>query len=331
MRGRKGIDIFYINSSVSNRQLMKMWSRILHICPFATGLDMFNCALPGGGQHRIPYRDDQDKDVYGVLESTKVHINFTDTEERFGQEALKRLGIVREAPFVCFLSRSPDYLNTKFPRGNWHYHDYRDSDINSFIPVAVELTRRGYYALRMGAAVIEKLKTNNPMVIDYATKYRTDFLDIYLAAKCHFHLGDNCGFNCVPMIFRRPLAVVNLIPLEHAPTWGSDYLFIPKKLWLIKENRLLSFQEILGSEIGRFCYSRQYEESGIEVIENTPEEITALAVEMDLRLKGKWQVKEGDEELQRSFWALFKASGIKGVFRSRIGVEFLRQNKGLLE
>jgi putative glycosyltransferase (TIGR04372 family) len=183
----------------------------------------------------------------------------------------------------------------------------------------------------MGAAVIEKLKTNNPMVIDYATKYRTDFLDIYLAAKCHFHLGDNCGFNCVPMIFRRPLAVVNLIPLEHAPTWGSDYLFIPKKLWLIKENRLLSFQEILGSEIGRFCYSRQYEESGIEVIENTPEEITALAVEMDLRLKGKWQVKEGDEELQRSFWALFKASGIKGVFRSRIGVEFLRQNKGLLE
>jgi len=122
-----------------------------------------------------------------------------------------------------------------------------------------------------------------------------------------------------------------LIPLEYAPTWGAEHLFIPKKLKLIRKKRLLSFREILSCEIGRFCYSRQYEEAGIEVIENTPEEITALVVEMDLRLKGQWQEKEEDEELQRRFRGLFMDNKINRVFRSRIGAEFLRQNKGLLE
>ena len=330
MHGKRGLDIFYINSSVSNRQLMKMWGRILPISPFAAGLDMLNRALPGGREHRIPYRNDQDKDMYGVLESTEAHINFTDYEERSGRESLKKFGISGGSPFVCFLSRSPDYLDTVFPKGSWHYHGYRDSDISNFVPAAVELTRRGYFAIRMGAAVNEKLKADNPMVIDYAAKYRTDFLDIYLSARCRFHLGDNGGFNCVPMIFRRPLAIVNMIPLEYAPTWGSNYLFIPKKLWLREEGRFLSFREILSSEIGKFHYSRQYEESGIKVIENTPEEITALAVEMDLRLRDKWEMSKSDEELQQRFWGLFKASGINRIFRSRIGAEFLRQNRELL-
>ena len=66
-------------------------------------------------------------------------------------------------------------------------------------------------------------------------------------------------------------------------------------------------------------------------MENTPEEITALAVEMDERLKGTWQTAEEDEELQRRFWALFKPGALQGAFLSRIGTEFLHQNRELLQ
>ncbi len=330
MHGPKGLDIFYINGAICNRQLMKMWRRTLHIFPFATGLDLLNRALPGGEKHKIQYPN-YGKDVYGALKSTKVHITFTNQEERAGEELLKKMGITNGSPFVCFLARSPAYLDNMYPRGNWHYHDYRDTNIKNFIPAAEELTRRGYLAVRMGAVVKEPLGITNPKVIDYAVKHRTEFLDIYLGAKCSFYLGDPCGFHVIPMIFRRPLAIVNMIPLEDTSTWGSDYLFIPKKLRLTRENRLLSFQEILGSGAGRFSHSQQYGQSGIEVIENTPEEISALAIEMDLRLKGEWKAREGDEELQQRFWELFRESGIDRVFRSRIGSEFLQQNKELLE
>lgn len=329
--GQRSLDFFYINDSICNRQLMKMWGRTLWISPFTAALGLANRALPGGDRHTVSWRINQDRDIYGTLESTKVHISFTSAEERVGQELLKKIGIINGSPFVCLLSRSPAYLNTMFPKGNWYYHGHRDSNISNFIPAAEELTGKGYFVVRIGAVVNEKLKTDNPMVVDYATRHRTDFLDIFLGAKCNFYLGDSCGFNAIPMIFRRPLAIVNMIPLEYAPTWSSKYLFIPKKLRLRKERRLLTFSEILGSEIGRFLYSQQYDQLGIEVIENTPQEITDLAVEMDQRLRGVWQADPDDEGLQKRFWALFNPSELNKVFLSRIGAQFLRQNRELLE
>ncbi len=272
-----------------------------------------------------------DRDLHGLLMRTQVHLSFTPEEERLGQEELLKIGIPDGAPFVCFHARNSAYLKSLYPRLDLGYHNYRDSNIHNCILATEELVRRGYFAVRTGAIVKDSLQTTNPMIIDYATKSRTEFLDIFLGAKCHFYLGAPCGFHAIPMIFRRPLAIVNMIPLEYAPTCGSNYLFIPKKLWLRKENRFLTFREILNSGVGRFLRTEQYEQLGIEVIENTPEELTAVAVEMDERLKSKWQTTEEDEELQRRFWALFKPSDLNQIFVSRIGTEFLRQNRKLLE
>ena len=80
-----------------------------------------------------------------------------------------------------------------------------------------------------------------------------------------------------------------------------------------------------------------YDQRGIDIIDNTPEEITALAVEMDERLNGKWSTTEEDEELQRRFWSIYKV-GLQSrygrdhhrVLRARVGAEFLRQNQAWL-
>ncbi len=83
--------------------------------------------------------------------------------------------------------------------------------------------------------------------------------------------------------------------------------------------------------VGRFINAGEYEQAGIEVVDNTQEEIAAVAVEMDERLNGTWLTTEEDEELQSRFWSLFKHSELHGVLLSRIGAEFLRQNRDLLE
>ena len=222
-------------------------------------------------------------------------------------------------------------MDASFPYRKWDDNDFRNSSIHSQLPMAEELTRRGYFAVRMGAIVKEALNTANPMILDYATKHRTDFLDIYLGAKCRFFLGDPTGYVGVPFSFRRPLALVNSIPFEHILSWDPNYLVIPKKLWLRNEQRFMTFREILDSGVGRFLTTAEYEEFGIEVVDNTPEEITAAAVEMDERLNGTWRTTEEDDDLQRRFWLLFKSSELNGVLLSRVGAEFLRQNKVLLE
>lgn len=166
-------------------------------------------------------------------------------------------------------------------------------------------------------------------MIDYAVEHRTEFMDIYISAKCHFFLNGGAGMESVPITFRRPIARVNVVPIEYVPSWNKD-LFIPQKLWLIKEHRFMTFCEILESGAGRFLESEQYAKFGIEPVENTSEEILAVAIEMDERLKGTWKTTEDDEELQRHFWSLFKSSELHGNVKARIGVNFLRQNQDLL-
>jgi hypothetical protein len=65
---------------------------------------------------------------------------------------------------------------------------------------------------------------------------------------------------------------------------------------------------------------------GLEGIENTPEEISAVTIEMDERLNGTWETTEEDEELQQKFWTLFGPNKLKSS-DLRIGAEFLRQHR----
>jgi putative glycosyltransferase (TIGR04372 family) len=331
MDSQRAIDIFYHTSPVCNQQLKKMWDRTLHVSHLVCPVDSLNRLLPGGDDHAIPWPNLGELDIHGLLPRTPVHLSFTPEEEHQGLKALRELGIPDGTPFVCFHARDSAYLSAVHPKPNWQYHDYRDSDIRNHVPAAEELARRGYFAIRMGAIVKEALTTTNPVVIDYATKGRTDFLDIFLSSKCRFSIADNTGITWVAVAFRRPVAWVNFVILRYVLAWGPNDLFIPKKLWLREEHRLLTFREILDSEIGGFTRSEQYEQLGIEVVENTSEEITALAVEMDERLKGTWQTTEEDEELQRRFWSLFKPSELPGTIVSHIGAEFLRQNRELLD
>jgi putative glycosyltransferase (TIGR04372 family) len=331
MQGEGAIDIFYPTRHVSNRQLAKMWARHLRIWRFARYADMLSRLLPGRDAHIVNMPSD--RDLYNFYATTGPHLGFTAQEERLGQEALRRLGVPEAKPFVCIYGRDSAYLKKVQPEGkvNWDYHDYRDMTIRNFLPAAEELTKKGYYIIRVGSVVEEALETQNPMIVEYSTSgLRTEFLDIYLCAKCSFFLGVSGGLVAVPMVFRQPIVYVNCIPLEYVFASSPQDILIPKKLWLRGTQRFLTFREILESGAGRYLHAEDYERAGIDIVENTPEEIAAAALEMDDRLGSRWQSTEEDEELQRRFRALFKTSEINGEFNARIGAGFLRQNRQML-
>lgn len=323
------LDVFFNYSNICNYQLKEMLGRVLHISSFARYFYIANHLLPGYKKHIIPLPSD--RDVHGFLEQTPVHLFFTPEEEKRGYEELVKNGIPADAKFICFHARDSAYLDAVFLRHDWYYHNYRDSDIDNFLPAVEELAGKGYYMIRIGSRQKKAIKSNNTRIIDYSFKFRSEFLDIFLGAKCVFYLGDPCGINSIPTVFRRPIVTTNLIPLEYVPTWRPNYLFIPKKLWLRKEHRFMSFREVLESGTGRFLYTQQYDQIEIDIVDNTSEEIKALAIEMDERLKGTWQTTEEDEELQRRFWSFFKKSKLHGTIKARIGADFLKQNQDLLK
>jgi len=327
-------DFFFHTAPVCNQQLKVMWERVLQVTPFAEYLYSLNCLVPWGSPHVLPLglAKQDDRDVYGLLEHTGPHLSFSQGEERSGWSSLKQMGISEQTPFICFHARDSEYLSRWESEANFHYHDYRDSSINNYVLGVEELTRRGYLAVRMGAVVKDKLHPTNSMMIDYAANGgRTDFLDIFLGAHCKFFISSGTGIDAIPMIFRRPTMFVNFVPLEYGRYWDPFHVFIPKKHWLRGEGRFLAFREILESGVGRFLQAEKFEQRGIKLIENTPEEIKAVAIEMDERLRGNWKTTPEDEKLQQRFWSLFKPSELNQVFRARIGAEFLRENRELLD
>lgn len=334
---QRSFDILHCDDRISNRQLKKMWERKLHIPPLGRLFFNTNNHLPGGAPHVVRLPNDEDR--HGLIPRSRMHLCFTAEEERLGQAGLQSLGLPEGAPFVCFYARDTSYKgrdtghqwSTLLNRDE-NIHGYRNTTIHNYMPAAEELARRGYFVIRMGAIVNEPLQASNPMIIDYATKSRSDFMDIFLCARCWFFLGGNGGLNAVPRIFRRPVMSDNFIPLtlSNALTLYPDSLLIPKKLWLREEQRFMTFPEFLETWPDRFDGTKHFERIGVDVIENTPEELLEGAVEMDERLKVTWQTTEEDQELQQRFWSLLEVTEPNQEFRPRIGAKFLRRNRKLL-
>jgi putative glycosyltransferase (TIGR04372 family) len=91
----------------------------------------------------------------------------------------------------------------------------------------------------------------------------------------------------------------------------------------------MSFFEIMNFKFGGRDTNEIFSKLNLELIENTPEEILAVTIEMEERLNGTWKTTEEDEELQERFWLLFGSDKLKSP-ELRIGTEFLRQNRELL-
>ena len=269
-------------------------------------------------------------------------LHFTSPEKLAGKNLLQALGVPSDAPWVCIHNRDAAYLNTKVaaskfnPENSWAYHDYRDFSAKSMVLASEELTKRGYFVLRMGAVVAEPLISTNPKIVDYAsTSHRSDFADIFLLANCAAYLGSDSGIFTVPLIFGRPTIFI-CFPLGFTAqlTHHSTFPFIPKHLYHRATKRRIGIREVFDRKLIFKGESRMYEEAEVDVEDNTPEEIFDLAVELDERLKGTWCPQAQDEQLQRHFWEIFRQQCPPehvGSVQPRIGAAFLRQHGYLLD
>ncbi|NBY33054.1 MAG: TIGR04372 family glycosyltransferase [Betaproteobacteria bacterium] len=154
----------------------------------------------------------------------------------------------------------------------------------------------------MGEVISTPLQTNNPMIIDYATKHRTDFGDAFLPGTCDFFIGNTAGLFLVSTIMSRPVAGANFVPFDHTPLLKED-VFIHKNLSIpfnliheigfeMMENNMATLQEVL-------------QKNNVLIEENTSDQILDLTVEMYERLTNTFTPNLNSELLKnklRSYW-----------------------------
>jgi len=277
------------------------------------------------------------------------YLNFDKKEIYFGDNKLKEMSVKRK--FLCFFSRDPRYYKEVL-KENAEILDvmdsYRNSDIKNFEMMTQYFDE--YYkmsSIRMG--MIADGYVNGKGVIDYASKYRSEFMDFYLINKCEFFISDPSGIILLASLVSKPLVLINmpLVTVHNdgfAPMSPKRDLMVFQKYWDRTHNKYLTFKEMMELENcaqEEYKYSgttkifEKYYGAGLVPIKNTPQEIMDVALEMKMKVEGTMKYDEEDEMLQKKFRKMVE-NQIKNYedlfwYDARVGAKFLKQNKWLLD
>ena len=128
----------------------------------------------------------------------------------------------------------------------------------------------------------------------------------------------------------RPSAPANQAPLSSVLAFGALDVAVPKLLWSEREQRYLTFRETFASDAANYRFTHLYERAGLRTVENSPDEVRDLALEVLARAQGMAVYTAKDEELQRRFTGLMRPGHYSYGGITRVGRDFLRKYEHLL-
>lgn len=324
---------------ISNTYLLQFWAQLIEfgpwvehvfsICQDSQALQELTLDLLNPPSHLV-------YDPNGVLCQYHLPLRFTEEENKKASLALSSMGIPVGAKYVCVLGRDDKYLKKHLPYSKinrFGYHDFRNVKIENYLKSMQWLCSHGFYCLRMGHLVNQPIEAHDPRIIEYATYYRTPFLDIYLSSNCEFYISCGSGPDIMPLIMNKPLLLVNFPTYLSWQIFSTEQLILAyKKAYCHRSGRYLSLEELLQRGLGNITRTQELAEAGITLEENTPEELLAIVEEMASRYAGTWIESEEDVRAQRRFKEIICRYSPPGrIIRAKISVAFLRMNPFFLQ
>ena len=316
------------DSTPPNKLIWRLYDEQLHFNEWARYAVAANEILPGAKKHQTPISG---PDYTGLMERVPAQIKLPETVIDAGNQWAKDSGISLDQEMVVFANRDSAHLSHRFSSKDWSYHDYRDNSIASMTPMAEAMTARGYLAVRIGAHAEEPIHSENPWIFDLPFSGRTEEIELFVSNRCRFFIVTTSGIGDLGRMFRKPVACTNTAPfltVVRLKTQPAD-LWIPKHHWSVEQKRFMTFSEIVECGAGHFDRTEQYSANGIELVENTAEEITDIALETDAILSGHHHIGAAEQRLYDRFWKI-ALEGRKWTGESRIALSFLSRHSHLV-
>lgn len=271
-------------------------------------------------------------------------IRFSDEIEAYAKEKMRQMGI--EGKFICLHAREAATKTKNFFSA---YDDTSvvDADINTYGSACRYMQKSGYQVVRLGKDESKECLIEG--IIDYANCFYDELMDFYLMANCKFLLGGMAGIIAIASFWGRPILQTNALSFcygqESLPRTEYD-MYVPKKFYSKRENRVLNLYETLNVSYKCDRYNRYFIEEGIEVIDNTEEEILNAIIEMDEKLNHTWIQTEDEIKCMDKYWKIIdlwknehklayisKKDGGQGreMFPKPICYSYLKENLYLLD
>lgn len=332
----KFLDIWFIDSKIYNRQLYKILKRNFFIISkmsiFFRNLQLISKYFDFFSNHLIKFYDGACR-----LDRGNCILKLSNNEIKEGERRLKKFGIPAKAKIVCFTTRDQAFLKTISSK-DFSYHDYRNTNINNYVPAIKELLKKNFYVIRMGKVVKEKLNIKNKRFIDYPFHpFKSDLMDFYLAYKCCFWICGNNGMDQVAVVFRKPLIDLNMAPLSGMKV-TSKKTILCLKIHKNSKNKKLSFKEIFKHGVAKASRKDEFKKKKIKIFELNPKQIKEVVLDMINFIKNSWKIKKRDELiLINKFSKIYKEKSklIDPQFKYKINAiyspTFLKKNSWFLK
>ena len=299
---KKIITIFYSDGRETSAYATKFWRKNVLTVRGHWGwllFEIYGRCIPAPPVSTPSSQFSRLADFEGLLQDSRLQIPEFTRSDRIRGKAF----IDSNCPggkFVCLNIRdSGYYASPMWLKTNADYHNYRDSDISTYVKAAEALAEMGYTVFRMGAIVKEPLISKHPRVIDYATNgMRTEFLDIFLGAHCTFCISTGSGWDSVATIFRRPIMFVNLLPVFVPAAITLPITIYPKLLADKDSSSTLSLKELTERNLVTPHNSAAYADAGVEIRDLSSEELVEAVTEMAQRVKGTFVETPEQKEMQ---------------------------------
>ena len=292
--GQRVLTIYYFpNRQPANRQLEVMWRRELPTVHRSWGWLLNELTRKSTTFNITSQRTTIDRD--GLLTEFAPLLKFT--SEELNRSEIARLNLTSGEKFVCLHVRDTAYYSNSF--GYTNHQLFRNCDIKTFVQASEALAEMGYTVFRMGAIVKEPLVSQHPKVIDYATNgMRTDFLDIYLGAHCDFTITTSSGWDAIPIIFRRPIMRLNIIPVEQLSVFLTSNILLPKLIVDAETESYFSLNRIFDCGVSNLYDINSYSDAGMIIQDLSSEELVEAVTEMAARVEGTFVETPEQKEMQ---------------------------------
>lgn len=246
----------------------------------------------------------------------------SDEEHERARKVLREMGVPQDRWLVALHARESGYHPTAG-------QEARNSRIQSYELAVREIHDRGGWCVRLGDATMTPAPPM-PGLTDYAlSRFKSEFMDVYISGASRMFLGSSSGLVFVASLFGVPVACANVVPFGTSLMAIAGSVCLPKLL-VDETGHVLTFAETASHPSAFDNRCEAYEPAGLQVVDNTQEEIRELTIEVLERIEGTHHECEADRRRQEAYRRLVTPEHYCFGSSARIGSAFLKRHARLL-
>tara|TARA_B100000035_G_scaffold315304_1_gene335065 strand:- start:1774 stop:3078 length:1305 start_codon:yes stop_codon:yes gene_type:complete len=230
------------------------------------------------------------KNNKGFLKLKKDHL-------KNGISILRKMGVKNNEKFITLHIRQLGWRGENISNST---EIFRTPNVENYIQAIEYLTKLNFKVILVGNNNYKFKKIKN--FINYAnSKFKSDSMDIFLAAKSEFLIGNASGFYNAAMCFGTPVLFTDVSCYSNFFFLSKNDLFLPRLLKRINSKKIIPIINCFDYPLNSIHHDNHLKKLSITVEENSPSDITEAVKEM---LKNILKKKK-DSLVQKKFKKTF--------------------------